>query len=383
MKKRILLTTAFVVALGVGIAVGAHHEQKALKVEAATTTSRLIAKLGNIGKWSENNAKLCAYLTDDTHTYWTSLQTLSSDKAMYAFEYAVTFTPTKLIWVRMDPAATAGNWGQKWNQTGDLALADATYLQDEWNPSAAQCNQWTVRGDVYTSSSWATPKVSFNVSTVEIVNGNEPQVSGKVTLALNEEFKVANAADGVWSGFYDCPSALDSAFSGGSKEQLDGSGNIKCLIPGTYDFYFNTETKKIWISRQDIVDADGWASYFLDNVGCDSTGVNLPTGWNLCKTAYNNLSNDAKDYVYAGKADKDGDNLGRALARYEVAVKNHSSLEKFIKNSGGTVRPVSANYGSANIESESNDSMILIIVIASISAISLATLLVIKKRKHQ
>ena len=389
MKKFRLFKVLSIFAIAAAGAVAVGVGTKAPKVEAAeaaTTTSRLVAKLGNIGKWSQDSAKLCAYLTDDSSTYWTSLQTMSSNKTLYVFDYTINFAPTKLIWVRMNPAATSGNWSQKWNQTGDLSVNDATYLQDQWDPTTYQCSQWAITGNVYTSkNSFSTPKYSMNVSTVELNDQNNPQVSGYVTLEENEEFKVVNVSDDVWSGYYGCPSALDSAFTGGSKEKCEGSSNIKCLIPGTYEFYFDTETKRTWITRQDIVDADGWAIYFNANVGCDPDGVSLPSGWSNCATQYGNLSNDAKDYIYGSKADEDGDNLARALATYDYAVAHHSTLTKFIKNSSDVVR-TSINLDRFEMNTlfgnDDNGLVVSIVLISILSVSALASFYIIRKRKH-
>ena len=385
-KGLIKLLVGFTLAASGVFAVGsAVSSKKAESVDAATTTSRLVAKLGNVGKWSQSSAKLCAYLTNDNSEYWTGLQTISSSKTMYVFDYSINFTPTKLIWVRMNPAATSGNWSQKYNQTGDLSFKDATYLPDEWDPSAGSCSQWEITAKVYTSSnSFASPKTSFGVSTVEIVENTHPQVSGVVTLAENEEFKVVNAADNTWSGFYGCPSALNSAFSGGSKTQVEGSGNIKCLIAGTYDFYFDTETKRTWISRQDIVDADGWATYFNSNVGCDATGATLPSGWTSCATAFGNLSSEARNYIYAGKADENGDNLNRALATYDHAVVAHPSLTKFIKNSSNVVRSSNnlVSFNPLSVNNTEKNSIAIIVIISLVAVTGIGGFFFIRKRKY-
>lgn len=379
------IAAAGAVAVGVGT-----KAPKVEAAEAATTTSRLVAKLGNIGKWSQSGAKLCAYLTNDSSSYWTSLQTMSSNQALYVFDYSINFTPTKLIWVRMNPAATSGNWDQKWNQTGDLSVKDATFLQDQWDPSTSQCSQWTITGNVYTSkNSFSSPKYSMNVSTVELNSDNNPQVSGYVTLEENEEFKVVNVADNEWSGYYGCPDALNSAFTGGSKEghKIGGvdEGNIKCLIPGTYEFYFDTESKRTWITRQDIVDADGWAKYFNTNVGCDPDGVSLPSGWSNCATQYGNLSNDAKDYIYGAEADEHGDNLARALATYDYAVAHHSTLTKFIKNSSNVVRTsINLDRFEANtlVGNDGNGLIISIVIVSLVSVSAVAGFYFIRRRKH-
>ena len=373
----------FGVGLGVGAAVSSDKSEPVLEAKADVNLSgSLIAKLGNIGKWSMDSAKLCAYLTDDTSTYWTDLQTLDSGTILYKFDYSINFTPTKLVWVRMNPDATSGNWGQKWNQTSDLGWAEATYIKDvdNWDPTADQCVQWTVSAEVRSSAvDYGTKAV---LSTIGINGEGNPEVSGSVSLEKDEEFKMFSG-DNVWSCYYGCPSALDNAIDGGNREGTEG-GNIVCLIAGTYDFYFDTETKKLWISRQDIVDADGWAEYFLNNVGCDATGEALPSGWSLCASAYNSLTDAAKDFVYGSEADEHGDNLGRALARYDHAVKNHSELDRFIKNSSKEVRPVSgSSFVTNEFNFDSNDNMIVIIsIIAAVTVASLAALLIIKKRKH-
>ena len=383
--RKFFLSTALVALFGVGAFAGVSstEESKPAEVaEAANTSGSLIVKFASNHNWFQSGAKICAYITNDSSSVWTSLQTTSSSTLIYKFDYTVSFTPTKLIWVRMNPSETSGSWdsGKKWNQTGDLSWKEATFINNGWdNPS---CSQWTVSAQVR-SNQVAGFGTKTTLKTIGINSDGNPEVSGSVALVENEEFKML-AGDGVWSGYYGRPAALSTAISGGSTtERSDSNPNIKCLIAGTYDFYFDTETKRLWISRQDIVDADGWASYFLSNVGCDETGKTLPTGWTSCKTAYNNLSDDAKNYVYAGTADEGGDNLGRALARYDHAVKAHASLERFVKNSSGTIRSSGAIYISPISETlSSSTGTIAIIVITSVSLIAVGGYFLFKK-KHQ
>ena len=148
--KAVLAIALSTVGVGSGVAFGVANFSGSVieKTKAETVSSSLIVKLGNIGKWSEDGAKIAAYLTDDSSNYWSDLQTLTSSKNIYKIDYSISFTPTKLIFVRMNPAATSGNWNQKWNQTGDLAFKEATYLQDQWDPSTSQCSQWTLTASV-------------------------------------------------------------------------------------------------------------------------------------------------------------------------------------------------------------------------------------------
>lgn len=377
-----LAATGFAGSVAFGVATFPNNQK--VEIAEAVTSGKLLAKLDNAGKWSDSNAKLCAYLTDDSSDYWTGLQTISSSQKFYIFDYSISFTPTKLIWVRMNPAATSGNWSQKWNQTGDLGWNEATYVPDQWDPSSGACSQWTITADVKTSlDGFTNPKTHLYMSTIEMVGDNQdqPQVSGSVTLQLNEEFKVI-AGDGTWSGYYGCPEALDSAFTGGSKTGNNPSlSNIVCKTPGTYGFFFNTETKRIWISRDDIVDADGYAAYFLENVGCDVTGATEPSGWSDVAARYATLSGDAKNVLYAAEADVSGDNIARCVYWYDYAVKAHSGLTKFMVNSSGTPR---ASGHSLPIESSNYNNVIMIALIStSLIGLSVGTYFLIRKRKHQ
>ncbi len=392
-KSKILFTSTLAMLFGLGVAAGVGASRSAeapARVRATESiSSRLVAKLGNAGKWSSDGAKLAGYLTDDTNVYWTALQNIEAEKQLYVFDYTVEFTPTKLIWVRLDAAATAGNWDQKWNQTGDLAVADATYLPDEYNPEAGSCSQWTLTADVRSSEveSFGT-KVKLDASTTELVEGG-PQVSGVVELKKDEEFKIL-AGDGTWTAYYDCPASLASCFEGGSKEHVSNEDpNIVCKEAGTYRFYFNTETKKIWISNDDIVAADGYAGYFLSNVGCDATGVNLPTGWSACATQYATLSDGAKDYLCAaeGNIGEGATQISKCVYWYDYAVARHPSLEKFMVDSKDAPRAINSPISMPHTYSEFKASEMTVIIVAttvtSLAVLSLVLLISKKRRKHQ
>ena len=373
------LSLAAVMAVGVGaVAGGAHQEAKSAKADSVSGS--LIAKFDNPATWATDGAKLSAYITDDTHNYWTVPQVMSSGKAMYKLDYTIDFTPTKLIFVRLNPAASEGSWGQKYNQTGDLGWNEATYIGDGWDNQS--CSQWTLSALVRSNTveSFGTKQV---LSTIGINADGNPEVSGVVSLAKDEEFKILSG-DNVWVGYYGCPDAIDSCFSGGSKTSNSSElPNIKCEKAGSYEFFYDTEAKKVWLTRQDIVDADGWAEYFLNHVVCDETSATLPTGWSDAASAYAALSGDAKDYVYGADADEDGDNVARALARYEVAVARHSSLTKFVVDRNNNVRrAISIASVPTSLVSENSTAITIVVVVAMISVSAIAGYFLIRKRKE-
>lgn len=389
--KTVLFGLSSTLALGLAVGAVLSANTKMEEVHAAGTTNRLLVKFGSLGNWTDANAKLAVYLWNDDvggvkKETWTSLASLNTSTKLYVLNYTADFSPAKMIISRQNSSATSASWGTSWAQSGDLDFNEATYINlNGWDITAT--SGWTLSATVNTSEVDFGVKTTIGTASLELNSDGNPQIYGKVTLEENEEFKVVSG-DAVWTGYYGCPSALNSAFTGGGKEkpaQWTDLDNITCLIAGDYDFYFDTEEKRIWISRQEIVDADGWASSFLTDVTCDSTGKTVPTGWSTSSGKYSNLSDDAKDYIYAAKADANGDNLARALARYDLAVYRHSTLTKFVKNSAGTERNVPPVGAAApiklfNIDSNNASLFVIITVIASISI--LGGYLFLKRRKE-
>ena len=80
-------------------------------------------------------------------------------------------------------------------------------------------------------------------------------------------------------------------------------GYIHMRQAGSYSFYFDTYTHNLYITGEGSADAEIWAQYFLDDVGCDASGVNLPTGWSDSADSYRELCDSAKDIIYGSRAD--------------------------------------------------------------------------------
>lgn len=381
--KHIIATFALagVMALGVGAALNIHSEAES--VNADSVSGSLIVKFEADHNWFQGGAKICAYITNDSQNVWTSLQTTSSSQLIYKFDYSVSFTPTKLIWVRMNPSETSGSWDskKKWNQTGDLGWKEATYIPNGWDYQT--CSQWNVSADIRSSlvPSFGTKQV---LSTIGINDSGNPEVSGKVSLAENEEFKML-AGDGTWSGYYGVADGLGDYFTGGSKtERSDDNPNIVCHQTGDYDFYFDTESKRLWITNDALVAADGWAREFLQDVKCDSTGSSVPTGWSTSASYYAGISDDAKDLVYGSASNESGSLIEQALARYDYAVAHHSGLSRFVVNHSGAQRPVARIVSTPQTISEVTGTTATVVVIAVtlVSVTAIATYVFMRKRKE-
>ena len=147
----------------------------------------------------------------------------------------------------------------------------------------------------------------------------------------------------------------------------------------------------IWIQEAEpYLVAYAYAGYFLTNVGCDSNGVNVPSGWSTVATRYASLSDDVKNYLYsfdveAARAIDAGDDIVLMFDRYNWAVSNNpNNLSHFITNAAGTARLVSSTKLSFSIMDNNNSTNIipLIVIISLVSVTAIGGFFFIRKRRE-
>ena len=70
--------------------------------------------------WTQSNARFAAYFFGTGNT-WASMENVKEDTGNTVYKVTVpSGSWTNVIFCRMNPSATANNWDNKWNQTGDL-----------------------------------------------------------------------------------------------------------------------------------------------------------------------------------------------------------------------------------------------------------------------
>ena len=253
-----------------------------------------------------------------------------------------------------------------------------------WYTDKSFTTQWTsssrATADTTLYAKYAVASAEFDDGDPLTYNSANQQYEGIKYFDAGAKFHIVKTVDGVSTNY----AALDSYMSS-SVATSDGD-DVTVIAAGTYAVYFKSDNT-IWIQTADAsLEAYMYAGYFLTNVGCDSTGVSLPSGWSTCATRYSTLSNDAKNYIYAFDIENAGetDDIKAMIERYNYACNAHPSLEKFIKNSSGASRTVPS--ASRNIMPITNDSN-TIVIITVISVISLSAVgaffLLRKKRKEQ
>ena len=100
---------------------------------------------------------------------------------------------------------------------------------------------------------------------------------------------------------------------------------------------------------------------------------------------YSQLTADAQNEVFKASADEQGNNIEKAMARYDYIVffKNYSGYTDFInRRLAGSGRSLLRNMNFFEMYSISMDYITLVSVIFSASLVMLLTVLVIKKRSR-
>ena len=393
--KNLTIGLALTTLMGVGIFAGLTATSNTVAEEVKAEHSITLGNSGtiylqlNTNEWKSSGSQIGLYMFNNSvsRSAWGSLVTPSGSSRFVEYSYSLDFTPTQCIAFRFDPGVqTMGDWCWEnnrgnsaiWSTTNDTDFNHVVWLgnyypSSKWTESGAYDLNAVVKGG--NSDSWSVATVDTQLTHVKVNGSDNLEVYGDVSLPANTYFKVVKGGS-TWCGSYSCHSSIQSNLSGG------GSSNIHNTAAATYEFYFDYDGETTYITDPDMAAADEWAQYFLAHVGCDSTGENLPSGWSSCASQYASLSGAAKNIVYGASAKVDGSYVEQAVARYDVAVANHSSLTRFIVNSGNTPRSAAIKT-PATIETVETSNIVLIVAIVSfISSTGIGGYFFFKKRRE-
>ncbi len=259
------------------------------------------------------------------------------------------------------------------NGTNLLCMDETTSFSDGWTTSTAGI-EWVSTAEITVNfvleDGTLGDELDYNVS--------NSQYEGVITLEAGDLFKVRKTVNETPTDY----AVLDSYLSE-SVATSDGSW-VTIVSAGTYMVYFKSDNT-MWIETAsgELV-AYAYAGYFLTNVGC--AYPDEPTGWSTVKARYEStaVTDDARDYIYDFDVSTaaDGDDIAEMIERYNLACKNHTSLDRFIKDSNGNVRPISSNVVNS-ISSTNANYVPVIIIVSSIALVSvLGAALMIKRRKE-
>ena len=140
------------------------------------------------------------------------------------------------------------------------------------------------------------------------------------------------------------------------------------------------------ITRNQRVEMYG--QHFLDTVACSGNGdsdVTTSEQWESVKTQYQNMHTDYQGDVWTTIANKDNEasKVAQAMARYDyILFYKKYNHEDFINRGGSAYQ---TQYAASPISvlnnAENNSTSLMIAIIASVSLISVSTLIVVKKSR--
>lgn len=376
MKSKALLIGLCLVSLsaaGVSASLALRSKEP---VEAKADTVEGTVTIDTTINWSSAACKIAVYFYDDTVTPklegWSNLVYLNSGYGETEVSYSLGFTPKNMIAVRYDPVATETGWNNKWNQTNDLPFGDHIRITDaNWG----ETNDYAVVKGGPSGGTWTDLKILDDIK----LNGSHNCEYFSETVSLNEGDSFKIVFGGTYYASYSLGDGVKSTdFSGG------GYDDINVNTDGTYAFFFNAATKNVHIANPTVAAADEWAESFLNNVGCDPDGVDLPTGWSIVAATYP-INPDVRDYIYEADAVEHGTYTESAMYIYDWAMIHHPSLEGFVCDRNGTLRTPHLNLNpTSNMFAENNGTAIAVIVLIGCTAfISGTAYLMLRKRKEQ
>lgn len=348
-------------ALGVGAGVAMNHVE-AREVDAATLTTVYYAVN------TTYTVKLNFKLQGDANN-WTQVN---------MFKIGVQYESKDVY---------AGRLKDLYDGTGTIQFQ--LYDGDTWKSQVEPITSWTsvdtYNNKLYTGSEWVTYNPTH---TVTFINESGEQVTGTTPLTHETNQYSGLISTGTAGEKFRIKEVLGTTvlyhngLEDGVTVATESGDYISVTAAGTYSVYFKPDTGKSWIAAAETSDiAYMYATYFLDVVECDYP--NEPSGWTTAKDRYATLSDDAKDFIYDAENHwAVNDDLYKMIERYNMACKNHPSLEKFVKNHSGTARVVSAINIAPAVQESNNVTPIVIILATTIGLIAVASFFVIRRRKE-
>ena len=393
----IIASIALVGLLGAGVfaSVSSNIQQAPEEVAADIdvnygTSGKVFLQL-NTSTWRSTDAKIGLYMFkngDGGGSAWGDLVTPSSSSRFVEYSYNnLSFTPEGCIAFRVTSATESiGSWCFE-NNRGNAAILsttdDITFNNVVWLGEHYENSKWTQSGSYNldavvkggASDNWSVATIDQRLTDVKVNDSDNLEVYGKITLAANTYFKVVKGGS-TWCGGY-TPNALVA-----DNLENSASGNIHNTAKATYEIFFDYDGESSYITDPVLADADKWSQSFLSTVGCDPDGIDLPTGWSTCASSYASLDGDVKDYIYAASANVGGTSTEQAVARYDLARKNHPSLSNFIVDSHNTPRTAHLAPVSGIVETNNTTAIIIIVAVSLVSISAIGGYFFLRKRKE-
>lgn len=181
----------------------------AISIAAATPEILYLTPNSN---WTQANARFAAYFFGNGEK-WVDMTDGDGDGK---YEVEVPSGYPKVIFCRMNPSASANNWNNKWNQTGDLTIPTdgknhftvksgtwdgATDTWSVYTPAVAVEYTYTIAGSsAVLGSNWSTDDANNDMSKQD--DGTYKLVKENVVLVKDTEYQYKVVRDHSWDWSY-------------------------------------------------------------------------------------------------------------------------------------------------------------------------------------
>lgn len=405
MKKRLLLISAAVIALGGAMAaVISENEHSVVEVDAIatpTTASKTIY-LKPTSLWNGDSAE---FGVEAASADWLSKTDLFMEQVTGHTDYWRATIPadtTYLIFLRLNPNATGDIWNRKWNQTNNINLAWAGDADNIFTITSSDNGYWCSYSEGYPGDDSAkgsylrggwnngwTPE--GQVSMAENPTGT---FTANVSFGASGTMKMVQVNDQYGVDWIQASSVTIDGVT--SNDFKDKDGNVVVTGAANYQVVVsninNGSGQYVLTSAADpnltaaISFATGFTSAMNENcpyTGTDKTAADVVSTWDAQSKIYSPLDNDVKAYFADGKSSTI-DEIKAFASSYEYIYQHYPDVRD-AKNGGNFVGYTINVAGASSVSfTEKSNVPTEAIVLATIGAIgATAGFFFLRKKKEQ
>lgn len=224
----------------------------AISIAAATPEILYLTPNSN---WKADNARFAAYFFGNGEK-WVDMTDGDGDGK---YEVEVPSGYSKVIFCRMNPSASANNWNNKWNQTGDLTIPT-----DGKNLFTIPSGSWdgaTTTWDTYTKEEVIIPTVALagtmndwsTTADVLVLAADSLTASTTIALQANTTESIKVVLDGNWLGNNGTMTRENDGQAWTFKADENNCA-LKTDVAGDYIFTWNFEKSQLTVTYPEKTD---------------------------------------------------------------------------------------------------------------------------------
>lgn len=392
-RKLLIGLAGLSLSVGAAIGVGLNADKGVKEAKADDVTYTLWVEFKDDCRWDaqayDANVKIGFHIWNNDNpggAINTDLVELTPGVQFVKFSFTTNINPNRIIAGRFKNNATSFTWDTSLLLNRSDKLGDGVFYQSNgW----LELKEYKDNG-YCESYTWQSPhSVSLYVNgslSTELDSRKRGDVSTKIeayktdiNLALNDTFEIDVA------GVKYATTSVQDSIAGNF--DLTGS-KPKCLVPGSYDLYFNTEANTLWIQMAADAEAEAYADYFLTNFTCGgTTGPNAGTvtavegTWTTLSSKWTPMTSGAKAYFNV-QPDEEGTKFQQVLARYKYVIEKYGTGEYSDFMGKGYTKKLSAVAPVVVDNTSANTALIAIITISAISLLAVGGYFFIRSKKE-